>query len=455
MSLRLSRTAFRVVPLLVVLAVTASCTLQVGGGGKPSALTQYVGANGLLADPVATVHRPSLQVTLDRLWAARLLGVPSKQAPAAAMVESLADDADAVERTSLQLRWAAYREDAEGVRQAVDGLRDLCRTASPDATCAATVRSVRAFLHVTRSSRLAEVDGAFPEARPIACPGTGKTLAELFQTVVCGKAVTREQLDGVLSGPDGDTLGSDELFAAAVIAHESGIDAAALREKIEASLEESQVQGIYFDETPAQGTLLTTWALLHLAGPDRQGLDTAKLETAVRGEDTGGAPDRVMLARAGLALLHGQGPPAHGGPLRIADPDGPYNPFIAMAARDSGDLSLVSMAFTQQGARGSATALASWAITQRVLTGNPVTLTSGDVKRLVSLAKDAADQDAPVLNQLSATALSAGGEKTDPPELVSGCGGAAWLISTRGTCDIRASLLADLYHEFTTRQGPR
>lgn len=455
MSLRPSRTAFRVVLLLVVLAVTASCTLQVGGGGKPSALTQYVGVNGLLADPVATVHRPSLQVTLDRLWAARLLGVPAKHAPAAAMVEGLAADAEPVERTSLQLRWAAYREDAEGVRHALDGLRDLCRTASPDATCAPTVRSVRTFLHVTRSSRLADVDGAFPEARPTACSGPGKTLAELFQAAVCGKAVTREQLDAVLSGPDGDTLDSDELWAAAVIAHESGIDAAALHEKIEAALDESQVQGIYFDETPAQGTLLTTWALLHLAGPDRQGLDTAKLETAVRGEDTGGAPDRVMLARAGLALLHGQRPPARGGPLRIADPDGPYNPFIAMAARDSGDLSLVSMAFTQQGARGSATALASWAITQRVLTGKPVTLTSADVKRIESLTKDAADRDAPVLDQLSATALSAAGEKTDPPELVSGCGGAVWLISTRGTCDIRASLLADLYHEFTTRQGPR
>jgi hypothetical protein len=314
---------------------------------------------------------------------------------------------------------------------------------------------VRAFLHVTRSTRLADVDDAFPEARPAACAEPGKTLAELFQAATCGKAVTREQLDAVLTGPDGDALDSDELWAAAVIARESGIDAAALREKIETALDGSQAQGIYFDETPAQGTLLTTWALLHLAGPDRRGLDTAKLATAVRGEDTGGAPDRVMLARAGLALLHGQSPPGRGGPLRIADPDGPYNPFIAMAARDSGDLSLVSMAFTQQAARGSATALASWAITQRVLTGKPVTLTSGDVKQIVSLAKDAADRDAPVLDQLSATALSAAGQKTDPPQLVSGCGGAAWLISTRGTCDIRASLLADLYHEFTTRQGPR
>lgn len=446
-----SRAAFRASLVPVVLAASAACTLQVGGGGKPSALVQYVGVNGLLADPAATEHRPSLGVTLDRLWAAKLVGVPTTHLPSTSMVQGLLDEADPVERSSLQVRWSEYRSNGSGARQAVEELSRSCATATSSQTCPSTIASVGAFLRVTRSPELRSFQQAFPAVRSPACPPGRSTVVDLFETVVCGKAVEGEQLEAVLAGRGDDPLDSAELWAAAAVASASGAPVERLRREAEDALGRSQVQGVYFDEVPAQGTLLTTWALLHLARADRAGLDIGRVTTAIRREDTGGAPDRVMLARAGLALLQADHTPARAGRLRLEDPEGPYNPFIALAARDAGDLPLVAIAFSESSARRTPTTLASWAITQRIVTGRPVALTAADTDRITALGKGAPD-DSPV-RLLAATALAAGGAPGTPPDMPSGCGGAGWLVSTRGTCDIRTSLLLDLYREFTTRQG--
>ena len=86
------RAALRALSLLPVLAVSAACTLQVGGGGEPSALRDYVGVNGLLADPAATKHRPSPDVTLDRLGAARLVGVSQPRVPSTSLMRGAASE---------------------------------------------------------------------------------------------------------------------------------------------------------------------------------------------------------------------------------------------------------------------------------------------------------------------------------------------------------------------------
>ncbi len=460
-----SRAALRALSLVAVLAVSAACTLQVGGGGTPpSALGDLVGVNGLLADPAATRHRPSLEVTIDRAWAARLTGVALQRTPSAAVVDALVTQQDEPVRRDLEVRWAAYRGDSRAVGAAIGALGAECGGAKATGDdCAATVRSVWSFLSASDSPALEQLGDAFPDLTPPACPAATATVGDQFLATLCGRPVRdaaafSSAVERVL-GDDGLAFDSRTLWAAAVVSHRGGLRSEPLRAAVERSVGQSQAEGIFFDETPAQGTLLTSWALLHLAGPDRLGLDQAALAAAVRREATDGAADRVMLSRAGLALLGSTPAPPRGGRLALRDPDGPYNPFIALAARDAGDLDLVSVAFGAAQARTSPQRLASWVITRRIVEGRTVAVTAADVatiRRLVPAAADTSTGRAaasPVPGLLRDAALAAVGRTGAATPVSVGCQGAAWLVTVGDECDIRSSLLVALRAEFATPGG--
>ncbi|HET8986984.1 MAG TPA: hypothetical protein VFN43_00600 [Humibacillus sp.] len=444
--------------VLLALAVSAACTVQVGGGGKPSPLVDYVGANGLLADPAATAHRPSLDVTLNRLWAARVVGVAATRTPSPSMVAVALTDATGLEHEDLRLRWATMQADVKTARAAIAELNALCgpRAASTDPDCEGTLASAWAFLTATRAPALATFHQTFPAVRAPACPTSATSLSDLYRLALCnGPTVDEGTFERALSDvPRADGLVRDSrvLFVAAVVDETFGLGSEALRILIQDALDQSQVEGVYFDEVPAQGTVLTSWALLHLAGSDRAGIDASSLATAIRQEPTDGAADRIMLVRAALSVLGETDRPKRAGALVLRDPDGPYNPFIALAARDGGDLGLVSLGFTAERARTSPERFASYVITRRILGGKPVALSAADVALLRRLST--ATEDSPVVpRMLMETALAAGGQPLPPgaPGAAAlGCGDAAWLVTVSGTCDLRASLLLDLFHEFTT-----
>ncbi len=476
----LPRAALRAAVLLLALAVSAACTVQVGGGGKPSVLVDYVGVNGLLADPAATAHRPSLGVTLDRLWAARLTGVTQPRTPSSGMVALALKDSGALEHEDLQVRWSVLEGDTTSGRTAVSKLAALCGTgagsgsASPsgaadiDPDCEATVRSVWAFLTASRSPLLANFRAAFPGVAAPPCPATRISMTDLYLGALCGgTAPDSASFEKALAGlPQADGLLRDSrtLLVSAVVDRAAGLGSTSLRDLVRTALDQSQVEGVYLDEVPAQGTVLTSWALLHLAGPDRSGLDTSALAAAIREEPTDGAADRVMLARAGLSLLGEATLPDRAGDLKLADPDGPYNPFIALAARDAGDLALVSVAFSAKEARATPERFASFLVTQRLIQGKPLALSNADVTLLRRIAPatvtgdtgadgaDGADGASAVPRMLMDAALAAGGRASDAAVSDLGCDGADWLADVAGTCDLRASLLVDLRNDFT-KQG--
>jgi hypothetical protein len=250
---------------------------------------------------------------------------------------------------------------------------------------------------------------------------------------------------------------SRSLFVAAVVDSTFHLRSTTLRGLVTSAIAQSQVEGVYFDEVPAQGTVLTTWALLHLAGSDRSGLDATAVARAVRQEPTDGADDRVMLARAALATLGAADRPARGGALVLRDPDGPYNPFIALAARDAGDLDLVSLGFSGAQARSTPARFASYLITQRIISGRTATLSDADLHLLDGLGEPAPGGQAVGLvvpTMLRQTALAAAGRTRAAEPAALGCEGTTWLVEVNGICDLRASLLRNLYREFARGSHP-
>ncbi|MEO7449177.1 MAG: hypothetical protein ABI336_12965 [Humibacillus sp.] len=460
MILSLPRATLRVAVLVLVLAVSAACTMQVGGGGKPSVLHAYLGANGLLADPAATAHRPSLDVTLNRLWAARLAGVAPGRTPSSGMVALTLKDSGELEHEDLRVRWSVLTGDEKTARSAVARLGALCGKGSKDADpdCEGTVRSVWAFLTAASSPVLTSLRTTFPSVSAPACPATRTSMSDLYLTALCGgptpDGATFDEALATLPRTGNVLRDSRSLLVAAVVDAGAGLKSESLHALVRAALAQSQVEGVYLDEVPAQGTVLTSWALLHLAGTDRSGLDTARLGAAIRQEPTDGAADRVMLARAGLSLLGETERPGRAGALKLSDPDGPYNPFIALAARDAGDLDLVSLGFAAKEARTTPERFASFLITRRIIEGSPLTLSAADVTLLERLAPPSSEAAAAgaVPRMLMEAALAAGGRPstTDGDDL--GCGGASWLVDVAGTCDLRASLLVDLRTNFS-KQG--
>ncbi|WP_185748902.1 hypothetical protein [Humibacillus xanthopallidus] len=443
----------------MVLVALAACTVQVGGGAKPSALRDHVGINGLLADPAAMRHRPSLEVTIDRVGAARLTGVAVQHVPSATLIDGLVAQLDGPARSDLELRWASYVGDTARVGKAIEALGRQCGEKGPD-DCDASVHSVWSFLQVSGSPARSELARTFPDLRPPACPAKAATVGDQFLSLLCGRPVRdQEAFDAAVvreTNGDGRFADSRTLWAAAAVARAGNLKSDELRTAVERAVGQSHVEGVFFDETPAQGTLLTSWALLHLAGGDRGGVDLDALAAAIRREPTDGAADRVMLARAGLALLGSTPVPGRGGRLVLRDPDGPYNPFIALAARDAGDLRLVSVGFSATQSRTTPERLASWILTRRIIEGRPITITDSDASVLRGMAdpkRTATAASNPVPALLRDAALAAAGRPSEPVTVSVGCGGADWLVTVGDECDIRSSLLLALRHDFTSHQG--
>lgn len=447
----------------ILLVALAACTVQVGEGAKPSALVSLVGENGLLVDPAAAVHRPSLDVTLSRLAAARILGVSEGPSPDPTMVKQLLKQASPEERPELRLKWGYVSGEPSQTSQAIKEASSLCplgKAAAPSGgiiDCTDLLKSMWAFLNVSQSTSMIPFESTFPEKYKPACPPSLKDLVSQYVAVLCGKKNVSgdEVAKAVAALAEKDRFLSDSrsLWTASAVVTRIGADPSPLRKMTVRAVSSGHVKGIFFDEIPAQGTLLTTWALLHLARSDMRGLDAERLTQTVLAQDPGSAPDRRMLVRANLALLHHKGGPAPTRGLTLSDPDGPYNPFIALAARDSGDLAAVSLGFSKSVARATRDRFASYVVTQRIVSGASVPLTSADVSLLRSLLKEDGAVGRPSL--LAATALAAGGQATDIKAWPVGCSGAPWLVTAPGnvdTCDLRSSLLMRLHQEFVAPQ---
>ena len=316
------------------------------------------------------------------------------------------------------------------------------------------------FLTLSGSPAQALLARTFPDLDAPACPSRTATIADQFVSVLCGRTFTdQDAFDAAVAREtqgDGRFADSRSLWAAAAVAHAGQLQSDELRSAVEDAVGQSHVQGVFFDETPAQGTLLTSWALLHLAHADRGGVDVEALAAAIRREPTDGAADRVMLARAGLALLGSTPAPSRGGSLDLRDPDGPYNPFIALAARDAGDLPLVTIGFSAAQARQTPERFASWLLTRRIVEGRPLTISDADAAILGRLAPATTAPGArgtPVPALLRDAALAAAGRTGEPAPVSLGCGGADWLVTVNDECDIRSSLLVALRDDFTSHQG--
>ncbi|WP_404390970.1 hypothetical protein [Humibacillus xanthopallidus] len=405
-------------------------------------------------------HRPSAEVTLDRIGAARLTGVALQRVPSAALMEGLIKQQDGPVRRDLEIRWATSTGDTARVAQAIEALGAQCGGSTPSDDCDSALRSVWSFVTVSASPARAQLARTFPDLRPPACPAKAATIGDQFISVLCGRPVRdQDAFDAAVAREtegDGRFADSRSLWAAAAVARAGGLESDELRSAAESAVGQSHVEGVFFDETPAQGTLLTSWALLHLADADRAGVDLEALAQAIRREPTDGAADRVMLARAGLALLGSTPTPAAGGALALRDPDGPYNPFIALAARDAGDLRLVSIGFSMTEARKTPERLASWLVTKRIIEGRPISISDADaalLRRLGPTQATPGSAGTPVPGLLRDTALAAAGRPSEPVSVSLGCGGADWLVTVDDECDIRSSLLVALRDDFTTSQG--
>lgn len=446
------------VALVLAATVLSACSVQVGGGGQSSALTRYVGANGLLADPAAVVHRPSIDTTLYRLSAARLIGQKVDRWPDRSMAETLIAAAPPGKREMLKLRWASLKRSRSQVEAVLRNIAQLCGVSaagrrSEEGDCRSLKQSGLVFLRVAEPSALPQFEKAFPDTKDPACPPRQVTVDDILATVMCGRKADENALNSAISA-----LGRNDvylrdgraLWTAAAVVHLAHTDASPLRDLVVHSLARSDVNGIYLDEIPAQGTLLSTWALLRLAGKNRAGLDTKALARAVRGEDTRGAADHVVLARAVLAQLHEADRPSRGGALHLTDPRGPYNPFFVLAARNAGDIDQVTLGFTKAGVSKDPSALASYILAKRIISNRVVPLNSDDMAALTSLTRNSGPDGAGSVEALLGyAALAAGGRAVGQPPRPVSCEDAKWLVSVRDVCSLRASLLWALYREFS------
>lgn len=428
-----------------VLALTA-CTVE---SADRYALEPLMGENDLLIDPALLTPRPNLTLTLHLLDAARRLGIDVEENPDPAMVSVLIGQEDELARPELALRWSLLEGDSLGTDEALTEAADLCAAkAAPGSNCAFVVAGLDTVLRASEPAKVEAFRTRVDVDQDAVCAAAGGDAWGAFDRITCGpKRPSADEISKAAEQmlPDveqqTDSLAIWQLAAAA---EANGVRPRPLVELVGRALERSTVRGILVDTTPLHGTVLTTWAVLHLAGDDGADLPRLPVEKAVRKEDSA-APDRALVVNASLAQLGVEERPTIQ-PVVLADPDGPYNPFLALAARDVDALDQVTLAFGFAEARRSPESLASYLITRWVLTGARVTTPARDLRTLTNTLNDG--QTVPRVQLLLATALRAAGRDAEAgTALGTGCEGFDWLVEDDGVCDLRGSLLRVIYEE--------
>ncbi len=439
------RTLLRFAMVSSMAAPCMACSATIGPPG--AAITahgegvspQLVGSNGLLIDPAALSPTPSVTVTAERDAAAKLLGLDFPSPDAQICGEAIRE-LPASEATLVRAR-LAYGQ-GQSVLALVKNFDARCNAG--DNNCTSTLRSLSAFLHVIDPDQAATLDARYP--------------ATALDAVEPLSALDRQYVAAVRGTPAAGNEGREVvreaqkskaylrvpevLWKLAVIGRCTPSLEGEVRSMVTEAVSQTHVQGLFSAEVRYDGDLITTWALLHLCQGVTSGVDRVALSDAIR-KASGHAPDQDIVAQACLSLLNSRSLRQQGVTIALTDPDGPYNPFLVLAAHDTRGWGKI----TQTPSRPTIVTpprLASWLVTERLVHDMPPALSQSEVDRLSELADNAENYRTQLLFE---AALAAGGRARTlvAPDRCSSP--YSWLIRQQAGIDlpdIRASLLEEV-----------
>lgn len=438
----------RIATVMSALGAVAACSVQAGHGVLPVALQPLLGSNGLLAAPSALEHHPAGDITVLRWDAARLVGVATPaERPQQAVLDRALADLDRSDALPLRVMWALDTANEQGVSAALQEVVRTCRArgkAAPPRTCPSLVARVRQVL-LTHGEK-SELAALAPVTKAPPCPKHASTLDEEFAAALCGGDASHAAFDDALrnlAAHDGYLEEPETLWLVAAIAgvtHERVDD---VRDLVRKSLAQTTVEGLFVDATRPAGTLLSSWAMLYVAARDGRTTRSADYVRAVREAETDNHVDRLLLQRANLDLLGvrdaGWRLPST---MRLTDPDGIYNPFLALAAEQLGVQDQVQLGVPRSAYAADPTRLASAVTTRFLLTRQRERLTSAQASALQGLAENRHNPYG--LRILALVALRIGGATDSVEEPVADhCDSVPWMLSASAedrTCDLRASM---------------
>lgn len=423
--------------------VIADPEVRTGSSGDPIRAS-WLGKNGLLADPAAFTMRPDVTLTLDRLLSAKYLGV-EYQTPDLAMARAMLSELD------LPPSWWTKLAIVTGT--AAEQPPHSCQGDH----CADDAVTAGVLARLFDWSDGETWDGGAARPQPV-CPDRQESLDDAYLWVACGRPaeVDAAILDDALASLEAEDrylADAHGLWKAAAVARGRAPAEARVLRMTKDSLAQDHVQGIFIGDADVWGDLMTTWALLHLSGGNCGDIDKAALLDAVRAVGDSGGADMRLLANACHVLTDSE-PPFGVEPKSVAleDPEGPYNPFIVMAARDTGRAQTVQFGIPKSRAEGDGAALASWLITSRLSTDLVVAATDDEIDFL----EDALASSVSARQQLLyATALAAADAMTSEVSIKEGAEGVSWLVAQDEVLDIpdlRASLLYTVYNMWMGRE---
>lgn len=398
------------------------------------------------------VPHESLDQTVFRLAAAEVLDLAVPPVPDASQVAVMLKGLPGQDRVVRTVLWSLLVRDDAAVSLQLRDVRQVCEGHQVEDL---DPRDCPALLGQLKEVAVAAGRGHLLD--PLAgwvgrvSPCRQERVADLesaLGAVGCRTPLSRRQVDALVGPLKVGNLGLTDpvaLWRAAALSRRTGHarpEAVALVDK---ALAQPRREGLYLSAAEPVGTAMSTWALLTAASAGRP-LHDDRLVAALRRSDINGRADVALFRDAALLLLGersgGQVPTDS---MKLADSDGPYYPFVALAARQLGVQDKVAFVVPRASYEADPIALASAVTTSFLLDRQRLQVTRDQIAGLVKVARETRLPHGARL--LARTALEILGEDTSAlDEQVwdwGGCDGLEWMLNASSMdpeCDLRATV---------------